>query len=125
MAALTDLAWEQVGNEINLDRPPLRMIEYSEDGNTYNRLFLDLSKVVGEEIGSAGSLGVVKFAAKFHDFCRKAQDTANANQPRGEQLNAFSLPTFGPVNAGYAPVTRTSVGRVNMGSATKIIEPNI
>lgn len=114
MAALTDLTWQQLADQL----PVNAIIVVGE------KVTIDVSIVTALTADALTDVGVVKFFSVLFTAANKAQTTANTNQVQGERLAAFNPATIGNVVDGYITLTRPFVCRSELATATNIIGTN-
>lgn len=114
MAALTDLTWQQVAQQLPADAITV------VDG----KVMVDVGTTTGNVIDALTDGGVVKFFSILFSAANKAQIAANQTQDDGEKLTAFSPATIGAAADGFVTLTRPFVCRSELGTATNIIGTN-
>lgn len=118
MAAITDLTFEQVANEVATDPNPF-FVGADADGNV--TVLLSLTVLNGEDVPDLTSTGVVKAMARLHALCAKAQKTLNQNQVPGEKLDAFPVPvTSAQAEEGYIEQAAPIKYRLAIATAEEI-----
>lgn len=111
MAAITDLSWANLSDAFGpspLNRP---LLVANTDAYGTN-ILLDLGVLLGREISSTGSLGVIEAILKFREVCVIAQTAANQGKLSGEKLNSFAPVTFGTISNNAAPVTASIAAKI-------------
>ena len=114
MAALNDLTWQQLADQL-----PANSITVVS-----GKVTIDVSVAAGITADAMTDTGVVKFFSFLFTAANKAQITANATQAQGEKLAAFSPATIGSNADGYITLTRPFVCRSELATATNIIGTN-
>lgn len=121
MAAITDLTWQQISDEL-----PPGAIQISptglppgEAGST--EVVINIGQLIAAPTNDITDVGVVKALALLLDAALNAQANANAGQLSGERLIAFPAVTVGNITNGYVSMTRSVVARHQLITATNII----
>lgn len=114
MAALTDLTWQQLADQL-----PANAITI-----TNGKVTIDTSLVTDKTLDALGDMGVVKFFSVLFTAANKAQAAANEGQDNGEKLAAFSPATIGTATDGFMTLTRPFVCRAELATAVNIIGTN-
>lgn len=114
MAALNDLTWQQLQDQL-----PTGAITVVS-----GKVVIDVSIVSALTADALSDQGVVKFFSMLFTAANKAQTAANATQTDGEKLAAFSPATIGNNANGFITLTRPFVCRSELATATNIIGTN-
>lgn len=122
MAPITDLTFEQLAAAA----PNPAAFYLGEDPQGNITLNVSLTMLLGENITSLTSDGVIKAAVKILAMLRTAQENVNAGALPGEALDA--VPTAvsdGEIINGYVTQIQTLKSLIAVASATEIVGPTV
>lgn len=121
MAAISDLTWQQLSDEL-----PPGAIEINSAGSPSDEadsaeILINVGQLVGSSVATLTDLGVVKALTLLLDAALSAQTTANIGQMPGERLATFPPVNVGNITNGYVSMTRSVIARHQLITATNII----
>lgn len=113
--AEADLAWGLVKVAANGG-----VIVSASVANGPEELVVRLRDLVGGEVLTLQSEGVVKAVARLLEICLDAQTDLNSTRQAGDKLRSFRLAGSGTPAGGFVPITYTFTAQYQLTSTPEI-----